>query len=90
MLKYMEIREFHDFIAHMDCGTYSSRYIWSLPLIFVRDFPGNDFIKAPRIHPELARRSRANSGMIFQAYIKTFPGKSLTKMKGKDHIHLDK
>ena len=31
-----------------------------------------------------------NSGMIFRAFIKTFPGNSRTKMEGKDHIYLDK
>ena len=36
------------------------------------------------------RAERANSGMILQAFIKTFPGKSLTEIKGKDHIYLDK
>ena len=36
------------------------------------------------------RAERANSGMIFQVYIKTFPVKSLTQIKGKDHIYLDK
>ena len=40
--------------------------------------------------PELARLRRANSGWILGAFIKTFPGKSLTKMKGMDHIYLDK
>ena len=34
--------------------------------------------------------SLARSGMIFKAYIKTFPGKSQTKKKGKDHIYLHK
>ena len=36
------------------------------------------------------RAPRANSGWIVGAFIKTFPGKSLTKIKGKDHIYLDK
>ncbi len=42
----------------MDCGTYWSRWIWSLTLISVRDLPGNVFIKAPAIHPELAHGAR--------------------------------
>ena len=46
--------------------------------------------KSPQNPPRVWRAKRANSGMIFRAYIKTFPGKSLTKMKGKDHIYLGK
>ena len=42
----------------MDRRTYLSSEIWSLPFIFVRDFPGNVFIKASTIHPELARGAR--------------------------------
>ena len=31
-----------------------------------------------------------NIPVIFHTFIKTFPGKSLTEIKGTDHIYLDK
>ena len=57
-----------------------------LTLNFRQGLPRNVLIKAWKIIPRVG----ANSGMIFQAYIKICPGKSLTEIKGKDHIYLDK
>ena len=41
-------------------------------------------------YPRVGALRTPTSGWIMGAFIKTFPGKSLTKMKGKDHIYLDK
>ena len=56
---------------------------------FRQGLPRKCLYKAPRIHPELARGAR----QLFvesPGLYRTFPEKSLTKMKGKDHIYLDK
>ena len=52
--------------------------------------PRKCIYKSPENHPRVFQKIIPNSGMIFQAFIKTFLWKPLTKMKGKDHIYLDK
>ena len=46
--------------------------------------------KNPENHPRVWDDFLENSGMIFQAFMKTFPGNSWTKMEDKDHNYLDK
>ena len=41
-------------VTYMHCGIYLFGYMLSLPFVFVRDFPGNVFMKAWYITPDMA------------------------------------
>ena len=51
--------------------------------------PRKCLYKSPENHPRVWDDFPENSGMIFQAFTKTSPGNSRTKMEGKGHIYLD-
>ena len=57
---------------------------------FCHGILGGFLMSAWKTIPAVGTPRAPNSGWILGAFIKTFPGKSLTKMKGKDHIYLGK
>ena len=61
-----------------------------LTFSFGQGLPRKCLCISPENHPRVGALRAPNSGWILGAFIKTFPGKSLKKMKGKDHIYLDK
>ena len=55
-----------------------------LTFSFVREFPGNVFMKVLTIHPDVGARSASRSEIIIQAYTKIFPGNSLVNREARN------